>query len=54
MGSLFADLRYAVRVVLKTPRFSLVAVAALALGIGASAATATRLKRGFLRTTLTA
>ena len=38
MASFASDIRYAVRVVLKNPRFSLVAVAALALGIGANAA----------------
>ena len=35
---MFSDLRYAIRSLLKTPRFSLVAVVVLALGIGANAA----------------
>ncbi len=38
MTSLASDIRYAVRVLFKNPRFSLVAIAAVALGVGANAA----------------
>ena len=38
MGSFISDLRHSIRLLIKTPGFSVIAIAALALGIGANTA----------------
>src|ERR1700683_5221027 len=38
MGSFVSDLRHSIRLLIKTPGFSVIAIAALALGIGANTA----------------
>src|ERR1035438_9232464 len=38
MGSFLSDLRHSIRLLIKTPGFSVIAIAALALGIGANTA----------------
>src|SRR5579872_5709004 len=38
LDNLFADLRYAVRVLLRSPGFALIAIATMALGVGATTA----------------
>src|SRR6186997_89964 len=50
MNSIIQDLRYAARRLVKDPRFTLAAVAALALGIGATSAVFTLVNAVLLRT----
>jgi hypothetical protein len=50
MGGLFSDIRYAIRLLLKSPAFSLVAALSLALGIGANTAIFTLIDAVMLRT----
>src|SRR4030095_8437199 len=49
MGTLLKDLRYAIRMLAKTPAFTLVAVISLALGIGANTTVFSLLDAAFLR-----
>jgi hypothetical protein len=49
MSGILADLRYAVRILLRSPGFTAVALASLALGLGANAATFNILDQIILR-----